>query len=239
LKDLNAQYFLVLVLGLVSVACSDEYKDSEQAIFVEISPKVTVYYADTDLTSHYPFPRFTFFEPNILLANNIVRNSLDTLFFDRDTLRVKEGFYYQKDGPRNIENYTNLVYTFQGLIYYHAKNIMIDKDGVSDIENHRIIDSDVFGKDEFYGLASGVSFYLDEIYRGYDEKRGRLYFFANNFRSGEFKMVAFDLHKKEFLELPMWANVDLVKAHEVKYKSFAKNHMPFIFIHEDRSSLIL
>jgi len=234
LRVFSYQYIFLFVLGLFFISCSDESQYSGQEIFVDISPRITTYYADTDLTSHYPFPRFTFLESNILLVNNMIRNSLDTLFFDGDTLRIKEGAYYKRDGPRQIENYNNLIYTSQGLIYFHAKNIMIDKDGVSDIENHRLINSDIFGEDAFYGLAGGVSFLLDQIYRGYDKQRDRLYFFADNFLTGEFKMVAFNLREKEFIELPMWANVDLVNANKVNYKTYSKNNMPFIFIYDDR-----
>ncbi|WP_152527367.1 hypothetical protein [Indibacter alkaliphilus] len=52
----------------------------------------------------------------------MLKNSLDTIYFEGDTLKVKEGFYLEKDGPRRTEGINNLVYTSLGLVLFNAKN---------------------------------------------------------------------------------------------------------------------
>lgn len=116
LKCFIFKYFqLFLIVGLITFSCSESKQYSGKEIQVKVGPKITTYYADTDLSSVHPFPRFTFVDSNRLLAHNMVRSSLDTLFFESDSLRIKEGPYYDSDGPRKIENFNNLVSTTQGL----------------------------------------------------------------------------------------------------------------------------
>jgi hypothetical protein len=225
---------LLLILVAYLFSCSEEKRFSGQEIFVDISPKVTVYFAETDLTSLYPFPHSTFLDSKAMLSYNMLRNSLDTIYFEGDTLKVKEGFYLEKDGPRRTEGINNLVYTALGLVLFNAKNVMIDKDGLSDIENFRLIESDLFRDNVFYSIASGgVSYYLDWFYKGYDQNRENLFFFARDFKSKDFKLIKFDLEGKSFKEMPMWANFELINNYEVEIQNVSKNHMPFIFIQGD------
>ncbi len=123
----------------------------------------------------------------------MVRTSLDTIFFEGDSLRIKQGLYFENDGPRKIENFNHLIFTTQGLVFFNGKTIMIDADGVSDIENFRLVNFDLFENSVFFGLKSGVSFYLDELFRAYDKSRNNLYFFANDFKTQKFLLVAFNL----------------------------------------------
>ncbi|TVP49891.1 MAG: hypothetical protein EA341_08785 [Mongoliibacter sp.] len=234
MKNLGLQYLFIIILGLFHISCSEEKESSGQEIFIEVSSKIKAYYADTNLSPEYPFPKFTWISSDEFIGHNMVRKSLDTLFFDGDTLRIKEGPYFENDGPRKVENFNNLVSTSEGLVFFNSKNIMIDRDGVSDIKNFRLIEDDVFDNSVFFNLNGGVSYYLDELYKGYDKKREQLYFFALQFQTKEFKLLAFDLGEKKFKELPMWANINLIQANEVSFKGISKNHMPFIFVDGDR-----
>ncbi|PRY84012.1 hypothetical protein [Mongoliibacter ruber] len=235
MKSLGLQYLLPTLLGVFHISCSEEKQFSGQEIFVEVSPKITAYFADTDMSAQYPFPFSTFLDSELLLSHNVMRSSLDTLYFEGDTLKIKEGHYLEKDGPRRTEGINNLINTSYGLVLFNAKTIMIDKDGHSDVENFRLIESRLFEDNVFYGLAAGgVSYYLDLFYKGYDKQRACIYFFARDFKSKEFKLIKFDLEEKRFKEVPMWASVDLINAHEVEFKNVAKNHMPFIFIQNDK-----
>ncbi|UJP66930.1 hypothetical protein [Mongoliitalea daihaiensis] len=225
--------FFILIVIFISISCSTEKFTEGQEIYVTSSSKLRVYYADTDLSAHYPFPSVTFLNEKEMLSYNMIRNAIDTLFFDGDSLRIKAGTFLQKDGPRKIEGITNIVNTQSGLIVFNLKNIMIDRDGSSEIENNRLVNAAVFEKDKFYSLAHGVSFYLDNLYKGYDQQKERLYFFAENFNTEEFKLIAFDLTNRDFVELPMWADVELVHANSARYNNISKNHMPYIFVHEE------
>lgn len=205
-----------------------------QEIFVEVSQEIRVYYAETDLSSSYPFPHSTFLDDTIMLSYNMIRNAIDTLYFEGDSLKIKAGNYLKNDGPRKVEGILNIVRTSSGLALFNAKNIMIDKDGFSDVVNHRLVNSPLFNRDIFWGLNHGVSFYLDHFFRGYDQKKGNLIFFAENFQTKEFKLISFNLSTGEFSELPMWANAELIRKNEVRHEGISKNHMPYTYVFNDQ-----
>ncbi|MGY6523773.1 MAG: hypothetical protein ACXIUD_18735 [Mongoliitalea sp.] len=216
------------------ISCSSEKPVEGQEIFVEVSQEIRVYYADTDLTSAYPFPYSTFLDDTTMLSFNMIRNAIDTLYFDGDSLKVIAGNFLKNDGPRKVEGLSNIVRTSFGLVLFNAKNIMIDQDGYSDIVNQRLINSSLFDGSVFFGLNHGVSFYLDHFFRGYDQRREKLFFFTENFQTKEFKLVSFDLSNGEFSELPMWADTELIRKNEVRHEGISKNNMPFIYVYRDQ-----
>lgn len=218
---------------MILISCSSDETSEWQEILVHVSPKNSAYFAETDLSSNYPFPSPTFLDDTIMLSYNMIRKAIDTLYIDGDSLWIKKGHYLQNDGPRKVESVNNIVNTQSGLVIFNAKNIMIDTDGKSAIENHRLSTYSLFGEDAFYGLAHGVSFNLDNVFKAYDRGRDCLYFFAKNFQNEEFKLVSFELKTRNFVEFPMWADIELVRKNKSSYKEVSKNHMPFIFVHEN------
>lgn len=216
------------------ISCSSEKVVEGKEIFVKVSQEIRVYYAETDLSSAYPFPHSTFLDDDTMLSYNMIRISIDTLFFEGDSLKVIAGNFLKNDGPRKVEGLSNIVRTSSGLALFNAKNIMIDQDGFSDIVNHRLVNSPLFDNSVFFGLNHGVSFYMDHFFRGYDQKREKLLFFAENFHTKEFKLVSFDLSNGEFSELPMWADAELIRKNEVRHEGVSKNYMPFIYVFRDQ-----
>lgn len=230
------QRFIALVFAVffISISCSSEKYFEGQEILFEVSPKIRVYYAETDLSSSYPFPHSTFLDDRFMLSHNMIRNTIDTLYFVMDSLKIKPGIYLESDGPRKVESIINLVKTSESLVLFNGKNLMIDKDGLSDIANYRLMNSPIFNRSIFFGLNQGVSFNLDHFFKGYDRKRECLYFFAEDFQTNEFKMISFDLKTRKFSELPMWADPEKIRKNKVRYEGISKNHMPFIYVNDDR-----
>jgi hypothetical protein len=107
------------VLGFLLISCSKNREFFEQEILIKVSPKVTSFFAETDMSSNYPFPVAVFLKnQDAMLGFNLFNKSIDTLFFDGDQIRVKAGIYLQPDGPRKVENFVNfLFYSWEKTIF--------------------------------------------------------------------------------------------------------------------------
>ena len=124
-------------LGLSLISCSKNTEFFEQEININISPLVTSFFAETDMSSNYPFPKSAFLKgEDVLLSFNVFTNSIDTLFFEGDQLSVKAGIYLQSDGPRKIENFVNMCQTSREMVYISQKVLVLDNEETGEIENY-------------------------------------------------------------------------------------------------------
>jgi hypothetical protein len=229
--------FLALVLTLISCSKNKEFFDQE--IRIKVSPKVTSFFAETDLSSNFPFPIAVFLKnQDVMLGFNIFNKSIDTLFFEGDQLKVKAGNYLQSDGPRKVENFVNMCHTPKGMVYISQKVLVLDNEETGEIENFKLLSFDKFWMDMNYNIELGASFSLDHFYRGYDIKNDKFYFFVKNAADLSFGLYEFDLVNNKTIELIPHYNSSLIEANNVTFSdgkfSVSKNNMPYIYFNEEK-----
>jgi hypothetical protein len=227
------------VLGFLLISCSKNREFFEQEILIKVSPKVTSFFAETDMSSNYPFPVAVFLKnQDAMLGFNLFNKSIDTLFFDGDQIRVKAGIYLQSDGPRKVENFVNMCQTSRGMVYISQKVLVLDNEETGEIENFKLINFDQFLNNFGCSIALGVSFSLDHFYKGYDNKNDKFYFFVDNTDGSGFGLYEFDLLNNKTVELPPHYNIGLIEANKAIYNdgkfSVSKNNMPYIFFNEQK-----
>lgn len=197
------------------------------------------FFADTGLSSNFPFPSSVFLEDGAtMLVFNRFNNSIDTLYFEGDQISIKAGNFLHTDGPRKVENFVNMCHTSKGMVYINQKVLVFDNEESGEIENFRLVDFDQFKSDFGYSITLGVSYSLDHFFKGYDNKNDKFYFFVDKIEGSDIGLYEFDLINTKTKKLPPHYNIELIEANKAIYnvgKGFVSlNNMPYIFYQEQK-----
>lgn len=229
--------FLVFIL---SVACSVK-ENFEQEIGIEVSREKKIDFATLGLSSNLLFPPACFDEKsNSLIVFNSFKHSIDSLKFTRDTVLVKKGVGFEKEGPNGVPAIGALILSERN--YYLFSEKLMSKVVADSTVIDRIYLNKVPGLANYSTLSyrALTNYEFDHFIRSFDGDKNLLYMVAKDLDTRKLIFGRLHLDEKSFEELPILFDSALIRRHEILFDKAGyvyNNNLPYV-VFEDGKLII-